>query len=150
MLLCFLVLQTSCGKDIVAPELEQYVRTMRENSTRYGVELNSGEVLFSLSDEASLGHEVGGNCSSAGGNSKIITVNRSFWERASSADREALILHELGHCLLGRSHLAGYDFRHGRHYSLMNPSFIGGNEFKRNRDYYLSELFTRRTGSFQQ
>ena len=37
-------------------------------------------------------------------NTTQISVSESYWMTASEPEREVLIFHELGHCLLGRGH----------------------------------------------
>jgi hypothetical protein len=38
---------------------------------------------------------------------KQVLINKAYWVNASDSEREALIFHELGHCILGRNHEDG-------------------------------------------
>lgn len=74
-------------------------------------------------------------------NTPTVIVYKPYWDTASQGDREELIWHELGHCLLGRYH----DDRlraNGQPASIMNsihfsPAIIGADPL-----YYRDELFS--------
>lgn len=78
-----------------------------------------------------------------------ITVSKAYWEKAKETDREILMLHELGHCILGRNHVevivpvTGPTARvfGNRAKSLMNPCVIPSVVYEAFRDEYLNELF---------
>ena len=71
----------------------------------------------------------------------IVLIDRDFWSFASNPEREQLLFHELGHCLLWRGHTSK-TFRDGRPISIMNPVLILSDyEYMSNREYYLNELF---------
>lgn len=68
-----------------------------------------------------------------------IEIKKGWWERATSHSREALILHELGHCVLHRRH----DDRmlaDGTPASIMHTFLIEGHVYGGNKKYYLHEL----------
>ena len=59
-----------------------------------------------------------------------IELDAPLWEESSAEDRELLMFHELGHCVLGQDHRAG---------SIMEPRLFSG-YFDR-RPFYVPELF---------
>jgi len=72
-----------------------------------------------------------------------VTLDRSFWEKSSDLGREALVFHELGHCVLGLGHDIKDIVVNGQmiHRSLMYPSTFGETwMYVANRDYYLNQL----------
>jgi hypothetical protein len=67
----------------------------------------------------------------------VINLNETYWyihPYNRSQDRELLMFHELGHCILGRDH-------HPDTGSIMYRLFIGGNNYANNYGHYVSELF---------
>lgn len=75
-----------------------------------------------------------------------IYIDRDFWYSASDNQRESLILHELGHCVLRRDHIESIVERDGTKIikSIMNPSIIGGKHYyEANKQYYYNELVGR-------
>ena len=75
----------------------------------------------------------------------IISINPSFWKYASNADREQLLFHELGHCVLSRDHdttrVGSIDTNSGHALSIMYPYHMGTQAYTNNYDYYMKELF---------
>ena len=82
-----------------------------------------------------------GLCKTYGDGKKSITIKRNSWNRYPRTNKEALIFHEFGHCLLDR----GHDSRmitENMPRSYMYPSvYLYGAGYGMNRDYYLDELF---------
>ncbi|MES2795912.1 MAG: hypothetical protein V4683_08105 [Bacteroidota bacterium] len=94
---------------------------------------------------------------------KIIEINSSnsaCWQIATDNAKEALIFHELGHCLLGRIEHKTEKFSDGSPKSLMHPdnfdlyspctyAIDGSNDCNKTsrRKYYMDELFNPNTPS---
>lgn len=83
-----------------------------------------------------------GECQVALGETPVVTLSRDAWERSTDAEREELVFHELGHCLLGLAHETGIT-PDGIPRSVMSPTEISGHIYKQYRDYYLQGLFRR-------
>jgi hypothetical protein len=74
-----------------------------------------------------------------------VTINSRYFASLSQGSKEALFMHEYGHCHLKRGHLDN-KIELGSFYtssSLMAPILISGNVYIAYRDYYLTELFGR-------
>lgn len=69
----------------------------------------------------------------------IVTISEVDWNNLSNNHREALIFHELGHCILDRDHETDR-LSNGEVASIMWPS-IQGKLFGARRKYYVDELF---------
>jgi hypothetical protein len=67
-----------------------------------------------------------------------IKMNRQFWSALNSSYREMLLFHEMGHCLLNRSH-QGNDFYNPS--SIMNSSLFSEVYYRNNYDFFIRELF---------
>lgn len=83
-----------------------------------------------------------GECTS--GEIPHITANMIEWKLMSEDKREALMFHELGHCILNRRHDSEYVEIKGKWVprSLMNPFILSSQIYLENREYYLDELFS--------
>lgn len=72
-----------------------------------------------------------------------VAINRNYWRSATRWDREALIFHELGHCLLYREHRDSLKLDIDRcPKSLMHSDANFDTCFPKYREEYISELFT--------
>ncbi len=83
-----------------------------------------------------------GWCSNNQGEPKVI-FNTLFWSILSDLDKEKLVFHELGHCILKRSHL-DTSTSDGRCTSIMHSGQACADDYSTaTRSGYLDELFLR-------
>jgi Zn-dependent peptidase ImmA (M78 family) len=84
-----------------------------------------------------------GQCKSYSDGSKQIIIDQPFWESASDIEREYVVFHELGHCLLNRSHDDSKD-SNGNCQSIMQSGDgeCNGLYNLQNRNSLLEELFS--------
>lgn len=78
----------------------------------------------------------------ADGETYDVWVDRAYWTRETWIIREALLNHELGHCLLDRVHRSDFDTALGIPASIMYPEMRSDLTYSRNWSYYMLELFT--------
>lgn len=106
-----------------------YTRDVAEMTIRFGA----------------LESNLAGLCEFSGGRFNEITIDRAWWRRANSLQKEWVMYHELGHCVLGRGHLNDLTAR-GTCVSIMH-SGVGINctawYNSATRPRYLEELFSR-------
>lgn len=71
-----------------------------------------------------------------------VTVDQQYWNNASDLQREMVVFHELGHCVLGRGHREGAN-NNGICISVMNSGLADCRVIysNTNRPLYLDELF---------
>ncbi len=83
-----------------------------------------------------------GQCKSYSDGSKIVTIDQGYWNRSSDIEREYVVFHELGHCVLGRDHSDEKD-ENGHCLSIMQSGNSGcsGIYNAQNRNSLLNELF---------
>jgi hypothetical protein len=74
--------------------------------------------------------------------SKFISIHYAYFQNASVEQKYALVIHELGHCTLGKDHVEGYR-KNGCPKSIMHPSDGLFGCFFKDQDYYFRELFGR-------
>lgn len=87
-----------------------------------------------------------GVCSIWGkGQYKEITILKSWWDKADATAREQVVLHEFGHCGLGRDHEDTLDAA-GLPTSIMHYMAFGTRalvNFRNNHAEFLNELFSK-------
>jgi hypothetical protein len=138
-------------------ELLPYLETFLAEANSRGLEFERENLIIEFGTAA---EEVCGQCliSKNGGQRKITIVQNSVcWEYRPAQTREALVFHELGHCLLERNHRED-KLPNGAQASIMysgndgpyNPCvYVIGNDTSCNktgrRSYYIDELFNPST-----
>lgn len=75
---------------------------------------------------------------------KFIRVDRKAWRKMTQEEKEALLFHELGHCVLGRIEHADSMQSDNCPASLMHRSHTMKNCYFKNRSFYLDELFQQK------
>ncbi len=75
---------------------------------------------------------------------KEIIIKKEWWDKNSETQREILILHELGHCSLGRTHDEEKAQVDGKAIpvTIMNSTIPLSSQYKDYKEGYLSELYT--------
>lgn len=132
--LCALGYTTGCGKlGSIEEETRPYVDTFKAIANSRGLSIDWDEISIAFKD---LDGNIAGTCYSSG----HIDIDPDSWKRFSDEEREVLVFHELGHCVLGRDHTEG-TFSDNAPVSIMNPIIMYTVYYKRRRDYYRSELF---------
>lgn len=160
-----LLISWSCSKDEdfvalydVEPEYESMVELFVQEAASRGVVLTINNLILKSDDN--LDPELCGLCNSLGDPAQLqkeVTINRGrgCWENPQ--ELEALVFHELGHCVLGRGHLTD-TLPNGDPKSMMINAnltvyapcrYVFGQAEDCNnvhkRDYYLDELFDPNT-----
>ena len=73
------------------------------------------------------------------GQYKDIIIDMEYWKQAGYVDREILIFHELGHCVLMQDH-RDFKLQDNCPGSIMNTYHIGEYCYDKHYDYYIEEL----------
>lgn len=103
--------------------LNEVISNFERDAAEYGFDFRLQDYDFRFVDL--IGNKIG-YCSYS-----YINLDIDWWERAPDSRREALIYHELGHCILNQ--------REHRTNSVMETYLIW--DFYQRRAYYISELF---------
>lgn len=139
-----LLLAVACGKTpvlSVGSEFTPYVAKFEQKSREYGNPVNVDNLIVQFGPMHSK--EERGACEIGGDNTPSVTINQETWNKIDESEREELIFHELGHCVLRRKHRSDRDAK-GHPTSIMNPYSINGKIYSQNSDAYLAELFQNR------
>ena len=127
------------------PELNAYVQIFLEEAAHRGkhIDLYAEGLVVNF---GTLSRGKAGRCR-PNDFPKQITIDSSQWEKLDAPQREVLVFHELGHCILNRDH-NNDKLPFGECASLMDGndeegSFVCSNNYYTSqwRKYYLDELF---------
>ena len=153
-----------CSKEVdfvpvydVPAEYQPFVDAFIREALDRGHSIEIDNLIIDYNGNIEAPHCAGCNSASIEKNiQKIVSINPNLKCWFTEEDREALIFHELGHCILGRIHDNGR-LPNGDLKSLMNETDLSvyssciypidngpcDNSFK--RSYYLDELFEEET-----
>lgn len=108
----------------VPSEVEPFVQAFREAALQRNHPVLVNNLIISFGTPKAL--NVCGECTIQAGKTPRIVLNQDgfCWQNASKNEREALVFHELGHCVLNRDHRSDR-FPKGMYASLMNPDDVG-------------------------
>ncbi len=127
---------SACGR-LELGEFAPYVHTFEEEGRARGKEFQVSSLIIV---RETLSPKIRAQCRKSPLAAPVIAVNSAIWDASSPMDREALLMHELGHCIVGRDHTEG-ELADGAPLSLMRSISPYGSSYKGHRDYYLNELF---------
>lgn len=137
------------------PEVAAIQAEFEEEAAKHDYPLPEKKIY---SQFATLKNHILGQCRTYD-EANVIVIDSTFWQTSSETDKRSLVFHELGHCLLGRTHRTLYYQGAGRSYdgglipdwsysthpnwplSLMHRSLVREDKFTPEKDYYLRELF---------
>jgi hypothetical protein len=121
--------------EIEDPDFLVYLRKFEQSSeTRKPVKIVNIVIKY-----GNIGPSTVGLCTITSKTPPTITIDRSYWSKATSMEKETLMFHELGHCELKRKHRS--DIVNGVPISLMYPNSIW-NYYKQTPLTYQDELFS--------
>jgi hypothetical protein len=153
---------TSCGAKkahtTIDPAFVKYVQNFQLISSNSNIAAPKTVTNIEISLRSDLGQGVAGLCykdeyadsfwnqvyftfNKKPEEQRHVEIDQAFWDKSTDAQREAVIFHELGHCILNRDHVNGYDNTHNRYYSIMNSAVFMPTIYTGNYQYYMRELF---------
>jgi len=122
--------------------LREYAHRFEEEANKRGLSFSEELSLLETHFENIPSNNVAGQCSWSSNSPYMVTIDIPFWNNAGPSQREWVVFHELGHCVLYRGHTEAQNNQGiclsimasgtGSCQSLYNPN---------NRAYYLNELF---------
>ena len=138
------LLLSACGKaTLELGNFAPYVQKFEDESRRFGPQVRVVDLSIRFGE---LDPGFTGLCRRRFAETPTIIVEPKAWEKASEWTRESLMFHELGHCILNENHreamMPAREAQGVMPVSLMNPIVVAGAVYRKNRDYYLDELFT--------
>lgn len=153
----------SCGapqRDLQGQNIDgalvSYLTSFEREATRNGVSVDSSHLTMSFSEsmpQSTVGGYVLAYCQRTLKGPNVV-VKGSYWNQTSVSDREQLIFHELGHCLLGLDHDDSTEAApvwnnpayqaNNVPSSIMNTFHFDSGLYNGNRPEYVNRLFNAR------
>jgi len=138
---------TSCNKDNdneIEAELQFHFDSFVTEAFEHGMDisledLDIGGYIENIQESGTLGQ-----CKTYSNGSKQVVIDLPYWNSADEIEREYIVFHELGHCLLGREHKDDKDSE-GDCVSIMQSGDSGcdGVYDLENRNELIDELFRK-------
>ena len=160
------IITQSCDKEpliyeySIEPALEVYVNSFFTEAAKRNIALDKSNLIIRFVEDSA--DKYCGQCTKPKKNKQgqreiLIWKSRECWEIEPYENKEALIFHELGHCLLNREHLDAF-FPSGAPKTIMTtiiegpyqpciyvfgdtPEDVAKCNLTTRRSYYLDELF---------
>lgn len=151
-----MLILTSCGDSNIAPVdpyvpqdtyildidgFEDYVFDFEADAREYGnldIEIVDLIIDFKDIEDQNTDKEnktiILGQCFIAPNQTPVIYIDNIHWASLNEISRKLLMHHELGHCILERSHEDDAP-------SIMSTQLLNSAAYSRNKEYYLEELF---------
>ncbi len=124
---------------------ESYIDTFKSDSDRIvGHEPDTSALRIIFGDTAQRGSRVIGFCQFLNNGQNLIVVNEAWWNGASDIKREAMLFHEMGHCVLLRAHKTEFRTTDLSPISLMYSFLLKPDVYAKYHESYLQELFTQK------
>lgn len=143
LLLVLFSLQCSKEPDLVDAELRIYLERFKEEAADRGVTVDYEEQPVEARIELHERDVQLGWCNYDFETQNMITINNLFWPILNDFEKEKLVFHELGHCVLYRTHLDEQD-QTGLCKSIMHSGQACADNYSvKTRERYLDELFQR-------
>jgi hypothetical protein len=94
----------ACSKDsesVIPPDVLPYVSRFFDEAQARGFDYYLEDYTLNITKEAIARPDVAGTCNLRSG---IIVIDEIYWRTATERERERVVFHELGHCILDRRH----------------------------------------------
>lgn len=128
-----------CGRVYeVDPAFEPYVDNFVNLAHKYRGWTQLENLIMEFGDDRD---DIGGRCFEGTFiSTPRVVINYDHWKSLNEYDREVLVFHELGHCILQRGH-NGRRGLNGLPISIMFPTALRGVDYVSNQSEYEFELF---------
>lgn len=142
ILLSFLVIGCAQAPELkprleIEPRLQEYIELFEIESINHKHPIQITNLVARFGSTTYLGEDVIGYCQLS--YPPLVVIDLEFWEGAELMERENLMFHELGHCVLNKDH--NDELTNGFPSSIMNSCLMDSRMYELNRDFYLFELF---------
>ncbi len=145
-LLFLVIFLFACEKEPVNSidqELLPYIESFQYEAQARGIDIGDLSRTISAELQTIVG-DVVGQCNNQKDHPNQIFIDYQYWNTTSDLEREFLVFHELGHCVLNRAHYDAKD-QEGICLSIMHSNGQAcENDYRQDtRAAYLDELFSK-------
>lgn len=136
----FLVCIGCFHKKIVSiePRYQSYVDNFVSDAQKTGRTIEINDLI--IKSVPQISDEIIGQCQRGINVTPRIVINYGHWKNFSNVEREELLYHELGHCILNRWHKNDTDSL-GIPISIMYPYILPEMVYLKYREFFIMELF---------
>ncbi len=140
ILAVFAFVLAGCGRSKVVDvgQFASYVTHFESVATEQGKSLKVDDLIMKFGPMDYPTEQ--GFCTLSTDQTPTITLNEASWDLMDESEREALVFHELGHCVLIRRHDSS-TLPDGDPASMMNPYSMDSYTYEHRKAYYQHELF---------
>jgi hypothetical protein len=142
MIIALAMTSVACGRQssgiLNLGEFAPYADRFQQAAAQQGLQVPVDNLIIRFGELQN--ERQNGLCELTSDQTPTITIRKEIWDQMDDADREELIFHEMGHCVLGRSHKSEKS-ADGVPLSIMHPYRISNSVYLEYRDQYLTELF---------
>jgi len=122
-----------------------YVQNFELAGVSEGKDVKITDLIVAFGDTPSMNET--GVCEIADNETPKVTINQRIWNTLSNTDRQEVVFHELGHCVLRRRHqsseMMGFGGMTRIPESIMYPYRIPGTTYQAHIAQYHDELFSK-------
>jgi hypothetical protein len=137
----------------INPELVSYLNEFQKQAKLHHTSVDSSHLVMRFSE---MSDSMLAYCSQST-NGPTVVVKGSWWNDVGNSDRESVVFHELGHCLLHLTHdnstENAYDYfgsslyKQGFPSSVMNKYHFSAYTYQLNRETYIDRLFNEKNNT---
>ncbi len=92
---------------IIDPAFEEYVSIFELEAFNRDVDVNVSALAINIEFASLEPRNLLGQCLTYSNESRTITIDKEIWSVLDDYEKEYLMFHELGHCVLGKDHFNG-------------------------------------------
>ncbi len=122
---------------------QDFVHNFEQTSAQEGTPLTVNDLILTFGSTPSMNET--GVCEYSEDETPKITINQRIWNTLNDYDKQEVIFHELGHCVLRRIHqnseMRAYNNTQTIPSSVMYPYRIAGTIYRDHMPHYHDELF---------
>lgn len=138
-----MILTGCAGPKGIDPAFDSTLETLKSDFAAAGTDVPVRSVSIQFGDTSWGGENANAICFTFP--SRYIVVKKEYWDQLDQIYQEYLLAHEIGHCILNRSHDSGFTqlelFMPSVPKTIMNPDAgEAANWDQRYHDYYMQEL----------
>jgi len=128
----------------IHPDLKKYVTKFEKVAKHHNKNIKIDNLILTFADD--LGKNDVRNASIIGkcyyeDTPRVVIDEDHFYNSLDGNEKELLVFHELGHCILKRKHLKTKT-KKGTPKSIMYPILFSGDTYSYHYKYYMKELFS--------
>ena len=138
--------QGSSASSQIPSDVAPIVAQFQQDALAQNHPVSTDQVQYSFQSLPQVnGEQAIGDCQQGGGTPPTVILDTASWATMTDTQKEMVVYHELGHCVLGRVHDSSYFAVPNTNFSIVNslmyPSQTDPGNYEIYRAHYMQELF---------